>query len=91
MLWPRGSILHEFLLLTGNKNGRSVQVQGQFKTGCQYHFYLENHVCLVRPEEEGQFEVISSTQYMDKGQYVIAKTLGIDANKINVKVFIANN
>ncbi|TRY76734.1 hypothetical protein TCAL_11871 [Tigriopus californicus] len=61
-------------------------VQGEFEIGSQYHFHMETQSCIVRPIEEGQFEVFSATQHMDGVQKSIAMALGINMNKINVSV-----
>ena len=45
--------------------GDVFEVEGSLNIGSQHHFYMETHSTLVRPAEEGQFEVVSSTQHMD--------------------------
>ncbi len=66
--------------------GRATQeVSGEFKTGGQYHFHMENQSCLVRPGENGQYHVKSSTQYMDSVQTTVSSALGIAKNKVDVK------
>ena len=61
-------------------------VSGEFETGSQYPFHMEVQSCLVRPIEEGQFEVMSSTQHMHGVQGIVASVLGTPKNKINVTV-----
>lgn len=61
-------------------------ITGEFEIGSQYHFHLETQTCLVRPIEEGQFEVNCSTQWIDKTQEIIAKALGIPLNLVDMKV-----
>jgi xanthine dehydrogenase molybdopterin-binding subunit B len=63
-----------------------TSVEGDFEIGSQYHFHLETQSCLVRPLEEGQFDVVSSTQWMDKVQVVVAKALAVPTHKINMTV-----
>ena len=57
------------------------------RTGAQEHFYLETNVCIAIPKgEEGEMEIISSTQCVDGTQGFAAKALGIPANRILAKV-----
>ena len=60
---------------------------GSMRTGAQEHFYLETNVCIAIPKgEEGEMEIISSTQCVDGTQGFAAKALGIPANRILAKV-----
>ena len=61
-------------------------IEGEFEVGSQYHFYMETQSVLVRPVEKGQYDVQASTQHMDNVQKMIAQTLAISQNKINVQV-----
>ena len=63
-------------------------VQGSFEVGSQHHFHLETHTCLVRPIEDGQFEVHSATQWITYVQKCVARALGIDNHAIDMKVRI---
>ncbi len=45
--------------------------------------------CIVRPCEEGQFEVFSTTQWMHIVQSLIAGALKISKNKVDLKVWSA--
>lgn len=47
---------------------------------------METQSCIVRPKEDGQFEVRSATQWMDKVQQTVSGVLGIPDNKIDVSV-----
>ena len=55
--------------------------------GGQDHFYLETHACLVIPKgEDGEMEIISSTQDVTIVQKNAAIALGIPQNRIVSKV-----
>ena len=58
------------------------QVKGQCAIGGQEHFYLEGHVALAIPLEDGQMQVIVSTQHPTEMQQVVATILGIDQNDV---------
>jgi len=53
--------------------------------GGQEQFYFEPHVTLAIPEE-GEMLIYSSTQNAHKTQHIVAKALGIPANKVVCKV-----
>jgi xanthine dehydrogenase/oxidase len=59
------------------------QVQGEFEMGSQYHFHMETQSCIVRPIENGEYEVIVSTQWVDGVTQVVASVLGIKNNRIH--------
>ena len=61
-------------------------MSGEVEVGSQYHFYMETHTCLARPMEEGQMDLVSSTQHMDGVHFTVAKALNVDHNKINISV-----
>ncbi len=61
-------------------------VKGEFEIGTQHHFHLENHTTLVRPIEDGQYEVHSATQWMNMTQKLLSKTLGIPLHMFDMKV-----
>ena len=42
--------------------------------------------CIVRPVEDGQFEVFTTCQWMHVAQSLMAGALNISKNKIDVKV-----
>ena len=57
------------------------------KVGGQEHFYLETNTTLAVPgEENGEMIVYCSSQNPTKTQGLVAKALGVGANKIVVKV-----
>ena len=60
---------------------------GSMRTGAQEHFYLETNVCIAIPKgEEGEMEIISSTQCVDGTQKYASEALGVPANRILAKV-----
>jgi xanthine dehydrogenase molybdopterin-binding subunit B len=61
-------------------------VEGEFEIGSQYHFHLEPQTCIVRPIEDGQYQVLSSTQHVYKVQAAVARALDISENAIDCKV-----
>ena len=62
-------------------------IEGDIRTGAQEHFYLETHAAIAIPKgENGEMELISSTQNPNGTQMVVAKCLGIPANRVVCKV-----
>lgn len=62
-------------------------IEGEMRTGAQEHFYLETNAVIAIPKgEHGEMEVIASTQNPTKTQMIIAKALGVPANRIVCKV-----
>ncbi len=47
------------------------EVKGEFQTHAQFHFSLENQICLCVPNEDGM-DVYSATQHMDSVQVAVA-------------------
>ena len=60
--------------------------EGEVEIGSQYHYYMETITHVVRPIENGEFEVFPSTQWMHSISVFVAQVLGIASNKIDVKV-----
>uniref|UniRef100_A0A8C8A1D0 xanthine dehydrogenase n=1 Tax=Oryzias sinensis TaxID=183150 RepID=A0A8C8A1D0_9TELE len=54
--------------------------------GGQEHFYLETHVTLAVPKEDGEMELFVSTQSPNDTQSHVAKVLGVPANRVVVRV-----
>ncbi|KAF3856979.1 hypothetical protein F7725_008838 [Dissostichus mawsoni] len=50
------------------------------------HFYLETNVTLAVPREDGEMELFVSTQAPTKTQSLVAKALGVSANRVVVRV-----
>ena len=62
-------------------------IEGSMRTGGQEHFYLETNVCIAIPKREnGEMEIIATTQCTSETQHWAAKALGVLANKIVAKV-----
>ncbi len=62
-------------------------IVGEMRTGAQEHFYLETNATIAVPKgENGEMEIFSSTQNPTKTQLVLAKVLGVPANRIVCRV-----
>ncbi|XP_008301642.1 xanthine dehydrogenase/oxidase isoform X1 [Stegastes partitus] len=62
-------------------------LEGEIHIGGQEHFYLETNVTLAVPRgEDGEIELFVSTQSASKTQVLVAKALGIPANRVLVRV-----
>ena len=57
------------------------------RTGGQEHFYLETNVCIAIPKgEDGEMEIIASSQCVSEAQLWAAEALGVPGNKIICRV-----
>ncbi|HLL00280.1 MAG TPA: xanthine dehydrogenase molybdopterin binding subunit [Myxococcaceae bacterium] len=63
-----------------------VRVQGECMTGAQDHFYLETHVALAVPEEDGAVHLWSSTQHPSEVQEKVADVMGLGRHMVKVEV-----
>ena len=61
-------------------------IHGEIQMGSQYHFHMETQSVLIRPLENGEYDVYATSQNTKKLQRVFSEVLGIPANKINVVV-----
>ena len=62
-------------------------IEGETRVGGQDHFYLETQGCLAIPKREnGEMEVVSSTQGVEAAQKCVARALNVPNNRIVVKV-----
>ncbi|XP_023152952.1 xanthine dehydrogenase/oxidase [Amphiprion ocellaris] len=62
-------------------------LEGEIHIGGQEHFYLETNVTLAVPKgEDGEMELFVSTQSASKTQALVAKALGVPANRVVVRV-----
>ena len=62
-------------------------LEGTSKIGGQDHFYLETQACIVIPKgEDGEVEVIASTQGLTETQKQAASALGVPANRVLARV-----
>ncbi|KAG6464291.1 hypothetical protein O3G_MSEX014414 [Manduca sexta] len=60
-------------------------IKGRYEIAGQYHYYMEPMSCVAKPVDQ-VLEVYDSTQWMDLTQNAIARCLGIQENKVLVKV-----
>ncbi len=62
-------------------------IEGQTHIGGQDHFYLETQACVCIPKgEDGEMEIIASTQGLDGTQKLAALALGVPANRVVARV-----
>ncbi|KAG7188931.1 hypothetical protein KM043_008532 [Ampulex compressa] len=61
-------------------------LEGEVRMGGQEHFYLETHASFVVPKEEDELEVFCSTQHPTEVQHLISHVLGIQMNRVNLRV-----
>jgi len=73
-------------LNTDDELEEALKVSGEFEIGSQYHFHMETHSCICKPNEDGGLDVTSATQWMDLVQSVMATVLGLKENQINMTV-----
>jgi xanthine dehydrogenase large subunit len=67
--------------------GRSSRrLDGRLTMGGQDHFYLEGHVALAVPGEDGDMTVFSSTQHPSEVQHMVAHVLGVPSHSVTVEV-----
>ena len=55
-------------------------VEGRFKNGAQYHFYMETQVCVVTPVEDG-YDVELASQDIQNTQTTVAAVLNLPDNR----------
>jgi len=60
-------------------------VEGECRMGSQYHFFMETHVSLAVPSEDG-LDVYASTQIGNLNQIVAADVIGVPLSYINMVV-----
>ena len=66
--------------------GAPRRLQGTITVGGQDHFYLEGHIALATPKEDGDVHVFSSTQNPTEIQHLCARVLGRPDNAVVVEV-----
>lgn len=59
-----------------------VVLEGELRIGGQEHFYLETQASWASLDSEGMLQVVSSTQHPSETQHVVARVLGIPANRV---------
>ena len=60
--------------------------EGELSIGSQYHKYMETHTHVVRPIENGEFEVYPATQMPHSIHVFLSRVLNIPSHKFDVKV-----
>jgi xanthine dehydrogenase large subunit len=63
-----------------------LTLSGSIEVGGQDHFYLEGHVALAIPMEDGDVYIHSSTQHPSEVQHNVANILGLPAHAVTVEV-----
>jgi xanthine dehydrogenase large subunit len=58
------------------------QLSGVFESKGQDHFYLESHISIVYPLENGQLEVHASSQHPTEVQHLVAEALGLNQSQV---------
>jgi len=58
------------------------RLQRRLELGGQDQFYLEGHIAMAVPDENGGLVVYSSTQHPDEVQHLVAKATGLDAKDV---------
>lgn len=62
------------------------RIQGELHVGGQEHFYLEGQVSMAIPGEDGDIQVLTSSQHPTEIQDLIAASMGKPANAVTVEV-----
>lgn len=61
-------------------------LSGRLKIGGQDHFYLEGHISLALPKEDGDVHIHCSTQHPTEVQHNVAKFLDIPDHSVTVEI-----
>lgn len=61
------------------------RLRGTTRHGGQDHFYLEGHVALALPLEDGQLHIHCSTQHPTEVQHIVARAMGVPDAMIRVE------
>ncbi|CAL1534993.1 unnamed protein product [Lymnaea stagnalis] len=72
--------------LTRGFNSSDHILEGEVRINGQNHFYLETMASRILPGENGEMEVFASTQNPTELQFEIAEALGVEANKIKIRI-----
>ena len=62
------------------------RLKGRMRVGGQDHFYLEGHIAMAVPGEDGDVTVHSSTQHPSEVQHMVAHALGVASHQVTVEV-----
>jgi len=61
-----------------------TEIRGKVHTGSQRHFYMENQVAYVIPDEEMGYKIYCATQFPSAANSLIAKLLGLPQSMIQI-------
>ena len=86
----RGQLLMPAMTMARGKAEEALaasprRLSGEFRCGGQEHFYLEGHIALAIPGEDGEQTIVSSTQHPTEVQHIVSRVLGCDYNRITVE------
>jgi xanthine dehydrogenase/oxidase len=78
-------------LKTGNVDSAELKdletIEGTVRIAGQEHFYLETQCSIVVPKkEDDEIEIFTSCQHPSETQHSVAHILGIDSNRVTVRV-----
>ena len=62
------------------------RLKGRMRLGGQDHFYLEGHISLAVPGEDGDVTVYCSTQHPSEVQHMVAHALGVPSHSVTVEI-----
>ena len=62
------------------------RLKGRMAVGGQDHFYLESHIAMAVPGEDGDVTVYSSTQHPSEVQHMVAHALGVPNHAVTVEI-----
>lgn len=62
------------------------RIKGRMRVGGQDHFYLEGHIAMAIPGEDGDVTVHSSTQHPSEVQHMVSHALGVPSHAVTVEV-----
>ncbi|WP_448949976.1 xanthine dehydrogenase molybdopterin binding subunit [Labrys neptuniae] len=62
------------------------RIKGTMNLGGQEHFYLESHIALAVPGEDGDVTLYSSTQHPSEIQHAVAHVLDVPNNAITTEI-----
>ncbi|MGE3244932.1 MAG: xanthine dehydrogenase molybdopterin binding subunit [Beijerinckiaceae bacterium] len=63
-----------------------VRLSGRLQIGGQDHFYLETHIAIAEPRDDGGFHIYSSTQHPSEVQKHVALALGLPQAMVTAEV-----
>lgn len=61
------------------------RLSGRLEVGGQEHFYLEGQIAYALPLEQGQWQILSSTQHPGEVQHWVAHALGLENHAVKVE------